>query len=402
MSEENKPRILLVDDALVIRGILNGILKNHYEVVGDAGNGRDAIQLVEELQPDLVLMDVTMPVMDGIEATRQITQRFPGVEVVILSAMTSQSSIEAGLAAGARDYLSKPPDPREILLVLDRLVKQRAGRCNEVSDTEGLPGRGIWSFLGAQGGDGRTTLLLALANELLVMGRKVVVLDADPLFGDVGFYLDIGEGSPGYPDFLDSQESLNETKLLQCVKKHPSGVEVLCNAPLGTPVFAAQAERFIQAAHLLARHYEYVMVDLPPGIPDALLPLLDDSRYIFPVARGLPERLKNFRNLIATLKVCGFQPPRLCPLLTQTDREASEKFVQGFELEVREYFPTDREAVAEATRQAQPVSRVAPRSTYTQRLRDFVAQVLQIPAATTEASPEKKKVGLLERLRLRS
>jgi CheY-like chemotaxis protein len=400
MSDGSKPRILLVDDALIIRGILNGLLKNDYDIVGDAGNGRDAIALVEELRPDIVLMDVTMPVMDGIEATRQITERCPGVEVVILSALTSESSIQAGLAAGARDYLAKPPNPKEILMVLDRLVQQRADRKNQVQTEGGLPGRGIWSFLGAVGGDGRTTFMLALANELLTMGRKVVVLDGDALFGDVGFYLDIGGGEkPGYAEFLDPEESLDETKLKQCLKQHPSGLQVLANAPLGRPVFGAEPERFIAAAHLLARHYEYVLVDLPSGIPDALLPLLDDSRYIFPISRGLPERLKNFRNLITTLKACGFEPPRLCPLLTQTDRGTSEKFVQGFQLEVREYFPTDREAVAEATRVSQPVSRVAPRSAYTQRLRNFVGEVLKIPAAT-EAT-EKPKLSLMERLRLR-
>lgn len=403
-SASGKAKILLVDDALVIRGVLNGLLKNHYEIVGDAGNGRDAVRLAEELQPDLVLMDVTMPIMDGIEATRQITARCPGVEVVILSAMTSKSSIEAGLAAGARDYLAKPPDPREILLVLDRLVKQRRAKRNQVEGGEGPPGRGIWSFVGAQGGDGRTTLMLALANELQTLGRRAVVLDADALFGDVGFYLDIDEGAPGYRDLLDPAEGLDETKLEQCLKQHPSGLRVLSNAPLGQPVFGASPERLIQAAHLLARRYEYVLVDLPAGIPDALLPLLDDSRYVFPVARGLPERLKNFRNLIATLKLCGFEPPRLCPLLTQTNQEASEKFVEGFQLDVQAYFPTDREAVAEATRQAQPVTRVAPRSGYTQRVRQFVGEVLRIPPASPdEASTSgKKKPGLLARLRLRS
>lgn len=393
-----KPRILLVDDALVIRSILSGILKADFDIVGDAGNGRDAVELAGELRPDIIVMDVTMPVMDGIEATRQIRERYPEIEVVILSAVTSESSIQAGLAAGARDYLAKPPNAPEIMEVLQRLAAQQAARKNQVDPGGGLPGKGIWSFVGAVGGDGRTTLLVSLANELLTMGRKVVVVDADTLFGDVGFYLDVAAEAPTYGELLDPNENLDEKKIEQTIKKHPSGLHLLANSPLGAPLFAAEPASLIHMVHLLVRSYEYVLVDLPIGMPDALLPLLDDSRYIFPVARGLPERIKNFRNLIATLKLCGYEPPRLCPLLTQTDEEAAGKFVKSFQLEVREYFPTDREAVAEATKAAQPVTRVAPRSPYTQKIRNFVGEVLQIPAA--KRPPEGPKPGLLQRLGL--
>lgn len=397
MSDEPKSRVLLVDDALVIRGILTGILKNDFDIVGDAGNGREALELVEQLKPDLVVMDVTMPEMDGIEATRQITERFPGVEVVILSAVTSESSIKAGLAAGARDYLAKPPKPPEILEILHRLARQQRERRQTVSDGGGLPGRGIWTFCSALGADGRTTFLLSLANELLTMGRKVVVVDADLLFGDVGFYLDIESSDWSYSKLLDPEETLDETNLKSALVQHAAGFSVLANPPLAEPIFEAPAGRLVKLMHLLVRDFEYVLVDMPAGIPDGLLPLLDDSRYIFPVSRGLPEKLKNFRNMIKTLKLCGFEPPRLCPVLTQTDEEAAGKFVKGFGLEVRGYFPSDREAVAEATKAAQPVTRVAPRSAYTQRVREFVTSVLEIPPAAADAPA--KKPSLMERLR---
>lgn len=394
----DRPRLLLVDDALVIRALLTDLLKKTYDIVGDAGNGRDAVRLADELKPDIILMDVTMPEMDGIEATRQIHQRHPAIDVVILSAMTSDASIKAGLEAGARDYLAKPPKPPEIMEVLERLVKQRASRANQGDDGGGLPGRGIWSFVSAVGGDGRTTFLLSLANELLSLGRRVVVVDADLVFGDVGFYLDVPAEGPNIEDVIAPEEQIHEANVTPAIRKHPSGLEVLSMPPLAEPVFDAQPARIIELVHFLNRSFEYVLVDLPVGVPDALLPLLDDSRYVFPVSRGLPERLKNFRNLIRVLGLCGFAPPRMCPVLTQTDEEASKKFVEGFQLGVQAYFPQDREAVAEATRAAQPVTRVAPRSAYTQRVRDFVGEVLKIPKA--EEASGGAKPGLLARLGL--
>ena len=394
----DRPRLLLVDDALVIRALLTDLLKKTYDVVGDAGNGRDAVRLADELKPDLIVMDVTMPEMDGIEATRQIHDRHPEIDIVILSAVTSDASIKAGLEAGARDYLAKPPKPPEIMEVLARLVKQRASRANQGDDAGGLPGRGIWSFVSAVGGDGRTTLLLSLANELLSLGRRVVVVDADLVFGDVGFYLDIPAEGPGLKGVIDPAEQINDENVLPAIHKHPSGLEVLAQPPLAEPVFDAQPTKIIELVHFLNRSFEYVLVDFPVGVPDALLPLLDDSRYVFPVSRGLPERLKNFRNLIRVLSLCGFAPPRMCPVLTQTDEGASQKFVEGFQLGVQAYFPQDREAVAEATKAAQPVTRVAPRSGYTQRVRDFVGEVLKIPKADEGGGAAKP--GLLARLGL--
>jgi MinD-like ATPase involved in chromosome partitioning or flagellar assembly len=227
----------------------------------------------------------------------------------------------------------------------------------------------------------------------------VVVVDADLVFGDVGFYLDIDAKGPCIRDVIAPQEQINDANVEPAIRKHASGLEVVAMPPLADPVFDAQPARLIELVHFLNRSFEYVLVDLPAGVPDALLPLLDDSRYVFATSRGLPERLKNFRNLLRALQMCGFAAPRLCPVLIQTTEEASKKFVDGFQLGVQAYFPRDWESVAEATRAAQPVTRVAPRSPYTQRVRDFVGEVLQVPKAE-DAEGDEAKPGLLARLGL--
>ncbi len=102
-------RVLLVDDQLLIRQGIQTLLdlEPDLTVVGAASNGREALDAVERLQPDVVLMDVRMPVMDGVAATRELGQRHPHVGVIILTTFDDDEYIFEGLKAGARGYLLK-------------------------------------------------------------------------------------------------------------------------------------------------------------------------------------------------------------------------------------------------------------------------------------------------------
>jgi DNA-binding NarL/FixJ family response regulator len=102
------PRLLLVDDHKLLRqGLRRAVEEAGFDVVGEAGDGEEAVRLAIELQPDLVLMDVTMPVLDGIEATRRLRQSAPEARVVILTMHGEEETIARALRAGALAYLLK-------------------------------------------------------------------------------------------------------------------------------------------------------------------------------------------------------------------------------------------------------------------------------------------------------
>jgi NarL family two-component system response regulator YdfI len=111
MEMTDKPlRILVADDHLVVRKGLRLLLEEMGEgfaLVGEAGDGKEATRLTDELQPDVVLMDVRMPGMDGLEAIEQIHQSWPHVAVIILTTYTDDEALLRGLQAGARGYLLK-------------------------------------------------------------------------------------------------------------------------------------------------------------------------------------------------------------------------------------------------------------------------------------------------------
>ena len=102
-------RLLLVDDQMIIRQGLRSLLeaKPDLEVVGEAENGQQAITQVETLQPDIVLMDVRMPVMDGVAATRQICQQFSQTKVLVLTTFDDDEYVSQAMRLGARGYLLK-------------------------------------------------------------------------------------------------------------------------------------------------------------------------------------------------------------------------------------------------------------------------------------------------------
>ena len=102
------PRLLLVDDHRLLRqGLRRAVEEAGFEVVGEAGDGEEAVRLAVELAPDLVLMDVTMPVLDGIEATRRLRQSAPDARVVMLTMHGEEETVARALRAGAVAYLLK-------------------------------------------------------------------------------------------------------------------------------------------------------------------------------------------------------------------------------------------------------------------------------------------------------
>ncbi|WP_330478803.1 response regulator transcription factor [Streptomyces platensis] len=129
MTERTVTRVLVADDQTVVRegivmllGLLPGI-----EVVGSAADGTEAVHLVAELAPDVVLMDLRMPRCDGVEATRRIRLERPGTQVVVLTTYADDDSLFPALQAGARGYLTKDADGDEIVRAIDDVLSGEAG-----------------------------------------------------------------------------------------------------------------------------------------------------------------------------------------------------------------------------------------------------------------------------------
>lgn len=116
-------KVLIVDDAAFMRMMLKDILvKNGFEVVGEAENGKIAVEKFNEVKPDVVTMDITMPEMDGITAVKEIKKTHPGAKVVMVSAMGQQAMVIEAIQAGAADFIVKPFQPDRVLEALSKAI----------------------------------------------------------------------------------------------------------------------------------------------------------------------------------------------------------------------------------------------------------------------------------------
>src|SRR5512147_2732565 len=208
MASGEKVRVLIVDDVADTRENVRKLLQFEadIEVVGAARSGMEGIQLSQELDPDVVLMDINMPDMDGITATEQIRQKSPHTQVVILSVQGDQNYMRRAMLAGARDFLTKPPMGDDLISAV-----RRSGEMSRSERSKGKPGRPaapgsamhaamapglpvgivqgrIVTVYGPKGGTGCTTLAANLAIALHNEDTRVVLVDANLQYGDVAMF----------------------------------------------------------------------------------------------------------------------------------------------------------------------------------------------------------------------
>jgi len=116
-------KVLVVDDAAFMRMLLKDMItKAGYEIVGEAANGKEAIEKYKELNPDIVAMDMIMPEMNGIEATKEIMRLDPNAKIIVCSAMGQQMMVIEAMQAGAKDFIVKPFRQDKVIEVLSKVV----------------------------------------------------------------------------------------------------------------------------------------------------------------------------------------------------------------------------------------------------------------------------------------
>lgn len=125
MEQGDKETILIVDDTQFMRKMLRDIFeKCGFEIVGEASNGKEAVELYGELSPDLTTMDISMPEMDGIEALKAIIKIDPEAQVLMVSAMGFQGKVLEAVKAGAKNFIVKPLDEQKVIDIVNRILKK--------------------------------------------------------------------------------------------------------------------------------------------------------------------------------------------------------------------------------------------------------------------------------------
>lgn len=286
MQEHEKIRVLIVDDVPEtcenIRCLLS--FEHRIEVVGEARNGEEALSKAETLKPDIVLMDINMPILDGIAATEAISCGIPGCAIIIMSVQGEQEYLRQAMVAGAREYIVKPFTSDELISSIYRvydLLQRRQVKLQSISGVQGDdPGGQVITVFSTKGGVGKSTIAVNLAACLSQeFGFSVAIVDLDLQFGDVAVLLNLIPRQT-ISDLAAELNHLDEELLESYMVRHSSGVRVL-TAP-SRPEYAelVSAQLVEKVIKLLQERYDYVIIDTPGLFTDPSMVALDYAQQI--------------------------------------------------------------------------------------------------------------------------
>ncbi|MEW6225142.1 MAG: response regulator [Chloroflexota bacterium] len=334
-------RVLIVDDIPETRDHLSKLLgfETDIEVVGAAASGREAIELAAKLTPDVVLMDINMPDMDGISATERLSAEVPTASVVMMSVQGEADYLRRSMLAGAREFLVKPFSSDELTSSIRQVYTREREKQSRIAiqpssgngtgasprgtddEREGEePGRVVAVF-GPKGGVGRTTLAVNLAVAAATeLGQRTCLVDASFQFGDVGVLLNLNPKNKSIADLLPELEAGGELESIDTfVINHSAGIRVLLAPPspeMAELITPASAKRMIEALRMT---HDLVVVDCMASFNDTTLAILDLADTVLTMLSLEITSIKNIRLFLEVADQLGYEQDKIRLVLNRAD-----------------------------------------------------------------------------------
>jgi pilus assembly protein CpaE len=334
-------RVLIVDDIPETRDHLSKLLgfESDIEVVGAASSGREAIEMAARLTPDVVLMDINMPDMDGISATERLSAEVPTASVVMMSVQGEADYLRRSMLAGAREFLVKPFSSDELTASIRQVFTREREKQSRISIQPAAagavaavapgsaaperefdePGRVVAVF-GPKGGVGRTTLAVNLAVAAATeLGQRTCLVDASFQFGDVGVLLNLNPKNKSIADLLPELEAGDELSTDTFVINHSAGIRVLLAPPspeMAELITPLAAKRMIEA---LRQTHDLVVVDCMSSFNDTTLAILDLADIVLTMLSLEITSIKNIRLFLEVAEQLGYGSDKVRLVLNRAD-----------------------------------------------------------------------------------
>ncbi len=372
----DKIRTLIVDDIAETRENVRKLLQfeSDVEVVGTARSGKEGIQLALELDPDVILMDINMPDVDGITATEAIREKSPHIQVVILSVQGDQNYMRRAMLAGARDFLTKPPMGDELISAI-----RRAGEMSHVERSKGNQARLIASNIAGvpsglannpvasqgkiitvyspKGGTGCTTIAVNLAIALNNDETRAVIVDANLQFGDVAVFVN-EQGKNTVLDLAPRVDELEPDLVEEILIKHEaSGVRILAAPQRPEMAEKVTADQFVKVLQYLRRMYAYVVIDTASILTDVVLSTFDNSDLIVMITTQEIPAIKNARLALDLLQNMGIDRNHIVFTMNRYDKRIAitpERVSENLKQEIVAAIPLDEKVVITAVNKGIP------------------------------------------------
>ena len=412
MPSGDKIRVMIVDDVSETRENVRKLLQfeSDVDVVGVARTGKEAIQISQELNPDVVLMDINMPDMDGIAATEAIRSKHPAIQVVILSVQSDQNYMRRAMLAGARDFLTKPPMGDELISAIRRAGAMAQSERSKSAQIQaaipamniggmnavfGGPKGKIVTVYSPKGGTGTTTLAVNLALTLHNEDTRVALVDGNLQFGDIAVFMN-EQGKNTIADLSSRADELDPEIVEEVMVKHSaSGVHILA-AP-SRPEYAEKvsSNQFSKVLEYLRQLYAYVIVDTSSYLTEITLSAIDVSDLIVLVTTQDIPSIKNCRLFLDLLQTMGIGRERILFTMNRFDKRINitpERVAENLKQEVSSVIPLDEQTVTKAVNRGIPFVIDSKNQPATRGIFSL-AEGVRARVAALESNSESDRIG---------
>lgn len=331
-------KVLIVDDIPETRDHLVRLLgvEQEIDVAGTAASGEEAIRVAMELRPDVIVMDINMPGMDGIAAADMIGQRLPTTPIIMMSVHGEPEQLKQAMLAGAREFLVKPFSSDEFTTSIKRVWEKELARRSQmqlsappappVAPSEDTTEHRVIAVFSPKGGAGRTTVAVNLALALQRDGAaRVCLVDANLQFGDVGVLLNLNPKNRSMQDAVEGGEPDRDI-IESCLVDHSTGIKVLLAPPspegadLVTVPYLRKLIEHVKAAH------DFTVVDVPFGLTDHSLAIMDVADEILVITALEITAIKNVRLFLEVADQLEYDRAKIRLVINRSDA------VQGIRL----------------------------------------------------------------------
>jgi pilus assembly protein CpaE len=408
--------LLIVDDISSTRENLQKLLsfEEDIEVVGTAADGREGLEAAHRLQPDIVLTDVNMPLMDGIQLTETLASELPTSPVIIMSVQGERDYLRRAMQAGAREFLIKPFSHDELVAAIRRVyqLEQKKGTFiakslpaqpqSASSSRSTAPAEVILVFSG-KGGVGKTLIATNLAVALAEQsGGRVVLVDLDMQFGDVGVMLNL-DHSRSITELVDGSSGLDAESVAEVLATGPSGVKVLL-API-SPELAdlVTAEHVRQLMAELRRSFDFVVVDSSTHLTEFNLEVIEMAQRVLVVTALTIPAIKDAKLTLKVLESLSVDPEATLLVVNRVDGYADfnrESIEQSLRTPVAVQIPHDPRVIGDAITRGAPFVTAHPEAEVSRSIRELVARIVperSAAAPVPEPVDRKRRKGLFSR-----
>jgi pilus assembly protein CpaE len=323
-------KVLIVDDIPETRDHLARLLglERDLEVAGMAASGEEAIKLAMELRPDVIVMDINMPEMDGVAAAEIISQRLSTCPIIMMSVHGEAEQLKRSLTAGAREFLVKPFSGDEFSTSIRRVHERELARQVQMqaampSPTAMVPTdiseHQVIAIFSPKGGAGRTTIATNLAVALhRETGGRVCLVDANLQFGDVGVLLNLNPKNRSMVDAVETGEPDGDI-IDSVVIDHSTGIRVLLAPPSPEGADLVTAPYLRKMIDHLRVDHDYVVVDLPSGLSDHSLTVMDAADVILVLTALEITTIKNVRLFLEVADQLDYERSKIRLVINRAD-----------------------------------------------------------------------------------